>query len=439
MLGRSARRMGVVMAALGALLGGSAAPAGAQVIQWISQFGGAQSDFATGIVRGKDDSRYVVGFTTGALPGQQSFGGTDAFIRKYDPQGNVAWDRQFGTLGPNGEPRTDMALAVALSTEDDGDFEGIYVAGFVGGTLPGQQSAGGNDAFVRKYNPAGVEIWTRQFGTSEHDEVSAVGIDSNSAVVVAGSTLGSLAGPNAGRADAFVRKYRPTGVLEWTRQFGTAEGDAALGVAVKGDRIYVAGLTAGTLLGQTSAGGVDAFVRRYDHLGREKWTRQFGTAAFDELWGVAIGPEGSVYVAGGTGGELPGQHSAGRFDAFVRKYSPTGVVKWTRQFGTAEDDEALNIAVGPDGSVYAVGVTGGALDGHPSHGSFDGFVRRFGAAGTHRATAQIGTAGYDEIDAIQVAVNGDVYIAGSTTGTFEGQQSAGAEDVFVLKFTPATK
>ena len=45
---------------------------------------------------------------------------------------------------------------------------GLYVAGFVTGLLPGQTGGGGGaadvDAFVRKYDFNGNELWTRQFG-----------------------------------------------------------------------------------------------------------------------------------------------------------------------------------------------------------------------------------------------------------------------------------
>jgi hypothetical protein len=40
------------------------------------------------------------------------------------------------------------------------DGAGVYITGSANGALPGQTSAGG--AFVRKYDPYGDELWTRQ-------------------------------------------------------------------------------------------------------------------------------------------------------------------------------------------------------------------------------------------------------------------------------------
>jgi hypothetical protein len=81
--------------------------------------------------------------------------------------------------------------------------------------------------------------------------------------------------------------------------------------------VLVAGYTGGTLPGQSSAGGIDAFVRTYDAAGTELWTRQFGSASTDIAYSVSVGSDGSVLVAGHTGGTLPGQSSAGGGDAFV--------------------------------------------------------------------------------------------------------------------------
>jgi hypothetical protein len=199
------------------------------------------------------------------------------------------------------------------------DASGVYVAGFTSGTLPEQTSAGGaNDAFVRKYDAAGNELWTRQFGTSGSDLAFAISVDASGAYV-AGSTDGTLSGQtSAGGADAFVRNYDAAGNELWTRQFGTSGFDEARAISVDASGAYVAGITDGTLPGQTSAGSSDAFVHKYDAAGNELWTRQFGTSDDDLATAVAVDASG-VYVAGFTSGTLPEQTSAGGADAFVTK------------------------------------------------------------------------------------------------------------------------
>src|SRR5262249_54190957 len=241
----------------------------------------------------------VVGFANSTLPGQTSIGG--AFVRKYDSDGNELWTRQFGS------GFADEATAVAV------DGSAVYVAGFALGALPGQTSAGGDDAFVRKYDTAGNELWTRQFGTPGSDQVTGVAADA-AGVYLSGFASGTLPGQTgAGGQDAFVRHYDADGNVLWTSQFGTASMDSATGIVVDASGVYVSGFTGGTLTGQTSAGDDDAFLRKYDASGTALWTRQFGSGGADQATGVAIGATG-VYVAGFTGDALPGKTCAGSQD-----------------------------------------------------------------------------------------------------------------------------
>ena len=58
-------------------------------VAWTRQFGSNQTDLAVGAAVDPSASLVVSGTSTGALPGQVSKGGADAFVRKYDPDGNV--------------------------------------------------------------------------------------------------------------------------------------------------------------------------------------------------------------------------------------------------------------------------------------------------------------------------------------------------------------
>ena len=155
-------------------------------------------------------------------------------------------------------------------------------------------------------------------------------------------------------------------------------------MAIDASGLYLAGATTGTMAGQTSAGSVDAFVRKYDFNGEVVWTRQFGTAKYDDALGIAVSAQG-VYIAGNTAGALPGHVNAGDYDVFVRKYDAKGGAVWTQQFGGRAHEELLGIAVDASG-VYAAGVTEGALASQRSHGSDDAFVVKLadGAAGHER-------------------------------------------------------
>jgi hypothetical protein len=278
---------------------------------WTQQFGTGSADVAYGVAVDATPITggvYVVGTTMGTLPLQTNAGGFDAFVRKYNLSGFEQWTHQFGSTN------NDFAYQVAV------DGAGVYVVGITDGALDGA-NLGGFDAFIRKYDGGGVEQWTRQFGSTSNDFAYHVAVDATvdpSGVYVVGITDGALDGQTyLGGLDAFIRKYDGGGVEQWTREFGTGSDDVAYGVAVDGTGVYVVGTTDGALDG-TNVGGLDAFVRKYDGGGAELWTRQVGSGSDDFADDVAVDGTG-VYVVGITMGTLPGQTSAGGFDAFLLK------------------------------------------------------------------------------------------------------------------------
>src|SRR3954454_19242215 len=71
------------------------------------------------------------------------------------------------------------------------------------------------------------------------------------------------------------------------------------------------------------------------------WTRQFGTSAEEIAGGIAQDATGFT-VVGTTGGPLV--HAVrGANDGFIRRYSRSGKVLWTRQFGTDGQDMAVDV------------------------------------------------------------------------------------------------
>ena len=280
----------------------------------------------------------------------------------------IAWTRQLGTSG------NDEAHGVAVDS-----LGNVYVAGYTDGTLPGQTSAGGSDVFVRKYDNSGNVVWTRQFGTSPNhgEHPNGIAVDSQGNVYVAGETAGTFSGQtSAGLTDAFVSKLDSSGNVLWTRQFGTSGIDYANEVAVDSlGNVYVAGLNNQTNApGQTSG---DAFVSKLDSSGNVLWTSQFGSSRV-AAYKAAVDISGNIFVSGETNSAFPGQTYAGGSDAFVSKLDSSGNVLWTSQFGTSGNDYADGVAVDSLGNVYAAGPAGGALPGQQHYGGYyDAFVIKF--------------------------------------------------------------
>jgi len=165
-------------------------------------------------VAGWVSSYYVLG----------AVGGEDAFVTSLDPNtGSGRWAmRTFGTI------KDDRACGVSVDSQG-----GVYVAGYTAGSLGGP-NAGMFDAFVRKFNSTSLRAWTQQFGTHLDDRAWDVSADGLGNVFVVGETKGALGGVSAGGSDAFVSKFDPAGILVWTRQFGTNGDDQAYDVCTDG-------------------------------------------------------------------------------------------------------------------------------------------------------------------------------------------------------------
>lgn len=338
------------------------------------------------------------------------------------PSAVAPWTQQFGTDG------IDMARGVA--TDRHGR---VFVAGLTTGVLPGQVSAGDEDAFVRAFDAHGKALWTKQFGSGKQDAATGITVDGSGDVVVVGSAMESLSGQShAGLDDVFVRKYDGAGKVLWTRQFGTTAVEFPTAVAVvPSGEIFVVGLTRGALPGCSAAGADDAFVRAYDRAGNELWTTQFGTPQDDAAHGVAVDAAGNVFVTGTTKGTLPGQTSAGAADVFLRVYDRAGKERWTKQFGTSLDDEGAAVVVDGAGQITVAGSTAGAFPGQTSKGR-GGFVRRFDAAGAERWTRQFGGGGFDAVQALALHPSGRVVVGGyvSTSAKFV----ANGQDAYLRAF-----
>jgi hypothetical protein len=413
--------LAVVVFVLNMLPGAGTANGSEPSNSWVRQFGTAGLDEAKSVAVDSTGASYAVGETFGTLPGQTPGGTLDAFIRKYDPSGTEVWTRQFGAWD------RDIAWAVAVAPEGD-----VYVVGQTEGILPGQYSAGGLDAFVRKYDSSGSEQWTRQFGGGGADVGAAVAVDRAGNVYVAGTTTSALA-EKPKSFDAFVRRYDAAGNEGWTRQFGTAGGDNARDVTVdESNRVLLAGSTEGALPGQVSAKGYDAFVAGFDTDGATLWIRQFGSTGDDFGMAVAADAAGNFFVAGSAGGALSARTSGASPTAFLRQYDSTGAALWTDQFENGAADDAWDVAAGGIGNAYLVGATERVLPGQRPSGGLDAFVRQYGPGGRTVWTHQYGTPEDDYALAVAVGPERGIVIAGSTRGTLDGR-SHGNLDAYALR------
>jgi hypothetical protein len=104
-----------------------------------------------------------------------------------------------------------------------------------------------SNAYVTKYDPDGILLWTQQFGTAKNDEPQGIAVDSFGNVLMAGKTGDGGIGPDN---DVWVIKYNPSGSRIWLRGLRTQEFDSSSGITADSDRnVIVIGETDGNLSG----------------------------------------------------------------------------------------------------------------------------------------------------------------------------------------------
>ena len=119
---------------------------------------------------------------------------------------------------------------------------------------------------------------------------------------------------------------------------------------------------------------------------------------------------GNLYVVGTSAGTLGANSGDGKNDLVLTKIDSRGVVVWHQMLGAQGTCEGAAIALGPNGDVIVAGTVSGAFDGATSDG--DMLVARYGADGAEKMTSLVRAVGADAAQAVAVASDGSIVVGG---------------------------
>ncbi|MDP1827105.1 MAG: hypothetical protein Q8L48_27775 [Archangium sp.] len=191
--------------------------------------GGMTWAWTTALPAGAIKATFVVGpegatvVGSGALTGQTSQGGNEAFVVRVRPDGSLAWVRQFGTIFEDSADEGFLSFphegraANNVLVRPDGT---TLVAGTTRGALAGQSPHGGADVFLAKLGVNGALDWVRLFGSPNDEGVTSLTALPDGTVVLAGKTDGVMepGHVNQQTAELFLCGIDPAGATLWTRQ-----------------------------------------------------------------------------------------------------------------------------------------------------------------------------------------------------------------------------
>jgi hypothetical protein len=368
----------------------------------------------------------------------------------------------------------DQAWAIAVDGEGSS-----YVAGYTASsdfpTLAAFQAepGGQGDAFVAKFDAEGDLVYSTYLGGTYVDYATAIAVDAEGAVYVAGWT-GSTDFPVAAALDpsynqgwdAFVTKLAPDGAsLVFSTYLGgsSEENVAAIALDAAGG-VYLTGSTQSAdfplaaALDSVLGGSQDAFVAKLSPAGDALvYSTYLGGAAGGETGlGIVAGADGAAHVAGWTTAtDFPTANAAqgelqGVWDAFVTKLSSAGDALVYSTFLGGSDleyvDQGRAIALDASGTAFVAGFTGSVdfpvLNAYQFTygGQVDAFVARFSASGELLSSTFLGGSNSEVGNGIALDAAGRFVIGGLTLSddfpVFEAVQPeiAGFEDLFVTRF-----
>jgi len=367
---------------------------------WTITMGGPGIEAITDLEVVGDDV-YICGYFSETMdfdPGpdthlRSSAGFFDAFLAKYDANGNYVWAKTWG--GTLNVLANDMELSTST----------IVVGGnFVGtadldpeSTVASHDSQGQSDGYTSFFDTNGTYNGSWIFGGTGETTINAVEwANAMPQVFVGGSNVNGDVDLNpqfpelkmntGGDRQAFILKIDEIGNLLWDRQYlSISTGDVYLwDIDSKAGTLNAAGSFAGTVdfspdvvpHYSISWGGQDAFVLQLNYNGDYFWHNSYGSTGNDYAYAVGFTPtletylggmfEGSVDFDPGTGDDT--RVSNGFADGFVTRLDSTsGSKMWVNTFGSAEGNESVTKMAGSVSyDIYSVGNYSGITDFDPS-------------------------------------------------------------------------
>jgi hypothetical protein len=289
-------------------------------------------------------------------------------------QSSRIWSTYYGSSG------TEECYSTAVDT-----FGNVYVAGSTASTsgfssngFQNTYGGGSEDAFLVKFDSSGNRLWATYYGGIDQDIGYDVATDLSGNVYLAGYTLsqnniasGGFQNSYRDNGEAFLVKFSASGSRLWATYFGDSlvdegdnvETDALGNVYLSGFTSSDSGIAYNGFQNVIGGGTYDGFLAKFNAAGNLMWSTYYGGPGNDNAYGLCTSPSGDVYIGGQTNSTWGIASSGfqntigGGFDAYLAKFTSTGIRLWSTYYGGSGGETAWSTAVDPAGNIFLSGTT----------------------------------------------------------------------------------
>lgn len=287
------------------LLESGSSPTAVASSQWVKTYGASDSEIHSDFDSTSDEGLVYISSTS-------SFGnGIDVLVVKLDSQGEIQWQRAFGSSG-------DEYPGQVIQTSDGGY---LFTAS--------SYAFGSGNSWIVKLNPAGVVVWERKLGSLSIINFLVEETSSNEYI---------LAGNESG--NTWVGKINTDGQLIWQKTYIQSLYASVQEIHQTSDGGFILIADLG-ILGTGNADTRDAWVAKLDTNGNIQWQKTYGGALGDWPSDIHQTEDGGYIFIGGTR-----SISQNNFDPWVVRLDSTGSIVWEKIYsagGYAVADDLVEI------------------------------------------------------------------------------------------------
>ncbi|MFH2141152.1 MAG: SprB repeat-containing protein, partial [Bacteroidota bacterium] len=328
----------------------------------------------------------------------------DAFLAKYDIDGNLIWTKNIGS-GNNIQKGRSIALHSNGNISLLGLFKEEIKLGDPSSPTITLSANGFTDYWYAKFDNLGNYINSMHFKCSSNlSDINRINVDNSNNIYISGHftdtiIIGTDTIVSNGQNDVIIIKFDNLGNIIWINNFGSELDDRTYNSTFDdNDNFYLSGYFQDTLFFGAemliSNGGYDIFISKFDKNGNVLWATSSGGSSNDYSSDIFVDND-DVLLSGSFSGtiqinsDILTSSSTSNQDAFLGFYDgTTGVEKSAIQILSTSyvaEDRVSDIAVDNFGNIYMAGYfksdfiyIGSDIIANTNSGKSDVYIAKYG-------------------------------------------------------------